>query len=69
MKKFSLKKAKEGAEVVTKEGKSAKILLFDRSSKDFPLVVIIENKMVYYYTEEGKFYKDKPSDKDLRMKE
>lgn len=69
MKKFSLKKAKEGAEVVTKEGKAAKILLFDRSSKDFPLVVIIENKMVYYYTNEGKFYKDKPSDKDLRMKE
>ncbi|WP_394265436.1 hypothetical protein [Bergeyella zoohelcum] len=69
MKKFSLKKAKEGAEVVTKEGKVAKILLFDRSSKDFPLVVIIENKMVYYYTNEGKFYKDKPSDKDLRMKE
>ncbi len=69
MKKFSLKKAKEGVEVVTKDGKSAKILLFDRDSKDFPLVVIIENKQVYYYTKEGKFYKDKPSDNDLKMKE
>lgn len=69
MKKFSLKKAKEGATVVTKDGKEAKILLFDRSSKEFPLVVIIENKHVFYYTEEGKFYKDKPSEKDLRLKE
>ncbi len=69
MKKFNLKKARSGADVITKSGKEAKILLFDRNSRVFPLVVIIENKNVYYYTEEGKFYEDKPSDNDLRMKE
>lgn len=69
MKRFNLKQAKLGGEVVTKEGKAAKILLFDRSSKDFPLVVIIENKNVFFYTEKGRFYKDKPSINDLRMKE
>lgn len=67
MARFSLKKAKEGADICTKSGKSAKILLFDRNSKIFPLVVIINNSMVYYYTNEGKFYKDRDSDNDLRM--
>lgn len=46
MKKFDIKKAKKGNLIVTKKGKDAKILLFDRDSKDFPLVVIIENKKV-----------------------
>lgn len=68
MSKFSLKKAKEGAEVCTKSGKQANILLYDRSSKDFPLVVILDNKKVYYYTIEGKFYLDKDSDLDLVMR-
>lgn len=68
MKEFDLEKASSGAEVITKSGKEAKILLFNRSNKTFPLVVILENKNVYYYTEEGKFYKDKPSDNDLIMK-
>ncbi len=68
MKKFNLNKAKEGAEVVTKEGKSAKILLYDRDSPRFPLVVIIENKHVTFYTTEGKLYSDKDSDKDLKLK-
>jgi len=67
MKKFNLDKAKAGGEVCTKSGKTAKILLFDRNYKPFPLVVIINNKTVYYYTIEGKFYKDKDSDNDLRM--
>lgn len=68
MKKFNLKKAQRGDEVVTKSGKSARILLFDRTSRRFPLVVIIENKKVFYYTNEGKFYLDKPSENDLVMK-
>ena len=67
MKKFSLKKAQAGDDVCTKSGNNAKILLFDRNNSVFPLVVIINNKMVYYYTNEGKFYKDKDSDFDLRM--
>ena len=60
MKEFDLEKARSGAEVITKSGQEAKILLFNRSNKTFPLVVILENKNV--------FYKDKPSDNDLIMK-
>lgn len=68
MRKFNLEKAKQGHPLVTKEGKEAKILLFDRDSKKFPLVVIIENKEVTCYSLEGKLYFDKDSDKDLRLK-
>jgi hypothetical protein len=67
-KKFNIKKAETGFEVETKSGQPAKILLFDRDSKYFPLVVTIDNKKVVYYTTEGKFYKDKNSDNDLVMK-
>ncbi|MGL5913175.1 MAG: hypothetical protein ACRCZB_03340 [Bacteroidales bacterium] len=67
MKRFSLKKAKLGNEVCTKSGKKAQILLFDRNSQNFPLVVIIEHKQVRYYTTEGKYYVDKDSELDLKM--
>ncbi len=62
MRKFNLKKAKEGELVVTKKGEDAKILLFDRDNKVFPLVAIINNKQVAYYTNEGKFYANKDSE-------
>jgi len=68
MPRFNLKKVKEGAEVLTKSGKVAKILLFDRSNSMFPLVVIIENKRVACYTDKGKFYKNSNSDNDLIIK-
>ena len=67
MKKFDIKKAHQGDAVITKEGKPARILLFDRDNEKFPLVIIVENKHVYCYTIEGKFYHDKESDKDLMM--
>ena len=68
MAKFNLKKAKNGEEVVTKSGLPVRILLFDRDSKFFPLVAIINNKKVACYTTNGKFYADKESDLDLVMK-
>jgi hypothetical protein len=68
MKRFHLEKARSGGEVCTKSGKQAKILLFDRDSKSFPLVVIINNRKVACYTAKGKFYADKNSDFDLAMK-
>lgn len=68
MAKFNIEKAKAGEEVVTKSGIPARILLFDRDSRLFPLVAIIGNKKVYYYTEKGKFYLDKNSELDLVMK-
>jgi len=68
MKKFDLEAAKKGAPVVTKKGKEAHILYFERDNPKFPLVVIIEKKHVYCFTAEGKFYVDKLSDSDLKMK-
>ena len=67
MQKFNFKKAQKGSDVKTKSGIPAKILLFDRDSKIFPLVVIINNKKVSCYTVEGKFYTYKNSDLDLVM--
>ena len=68
MSKFDIDKAKQGLPVMTKENKEARILLLDRNNSKFPLVVIIENKDVCCYTINGKFYYDKESDKDLKMK-
>lgn len=68
MKRFDVDKARQGAEVITKNKKVAKILLFDRDNAKFPLVVIIENKDISFFTLEGKFYADKESEKDLKMK-
>jgi hypothetical protein len=59
MKKFDIERAKEGKEV--------RILHFDRDNAKFPLVIIVENKHVFCYTIDGKFYHDKESDKDLKM--
>lgn len=67
MKKFNLEKAKNGEHVTTKGGIPVRILLFDRDSRMFPIVAILNNKKVYYYTEKGKFYIDKDSDLDLVM--
>ncbi len=69
MSKFSLKKAKAGKDIKIRSGKDAKILLFDRDSRDFPIVAIIENKKIICCTSEGRYYKDKTSDFDLLMKD
>lgn len=68
MKKFKLSEAEKGAELVTKKGKSIKILHFERDSPHFPIVGIIENKKVEFYTVEGKVYLDKESDNDIYLK-
>lgn len=68
MARFNLKKAQLGLEVVTKSGLPVKILLFDRDSRVFPIVAIICNKRVCCYTNKGKFYANRDSELDLRMK-
>lgn len=68
MKKFSLKKAKEGVDLVTASGKPVKIILFDRDNANFPIVAIINNKEVICCTADGKYYKDRDSDKDIKLK-
>ena len=69
MKEFDLEKAKSGCKLVTRSGKKVKVLLFDRNSKLFPIVAIIDNKKVIQVTIEGKYYKDKNSDFDLMIDE
>lgn len=56
MPKFNLAKAKTGAIIKTRNGDTAKILLFDRDNKRFPIVAIVNNKYVHYYTNAGKYY-------------
>jgi len=67
MKKFNIKTAKFN-ELITKNGKEAKLLYSERASKNFPLVVIIDNMKVEFYTIEGKVYLDKDSEFDLMIK-
>jgi hypothetical protein len=67
MKKFNLEKAKLGAEIVTKSGKDVKILYYERKSQ-FSIVAIIEDMKVNFYTTDGKYYSDKDSDIDLKIK-
>lgn len=68
MKKFDLRKAKAGQAIVTESGKPVNILYFERDSKNFPIVALIENKKVEQYTIDGKLYIDRDSDLDLKMK-
>jgi hypothetical protein len=69
MKKFDEKLAKKGNQLITRNGKDAKILLFDRDSDSFPIVAIIENSNVVNLTKDGKYYEDgKESEFDLFMK-
>ncbi len=67
MEKFNLTKAKQGSPVITRDQRKVKILLFNRSSNNFPIVAIIENKHVACFTENGTFYLYKQSKNDLFM--
>jgi hypothetical protein len=70
MKQFDLKEAKAGKSVVTRGGKEVKMLYFSREVERFPLVAIIDKKVVACFTEDGKFFDDenhKQSKNDLFM--
>lgn len=70
MKKFDLKEAKAGKSVISRSKKPVKMLHFTRDNNDFPLVAIIENKHVYCFTSEGRFYgaeDGRQSENDLFM--
>jgi len=43
-KKFDVEAAKRGEEVITESGRKARIICFDRKSKHFPLIVLIEHE-------------------------
>lgn len=68
MKKFDIKLAKAGKEVCTKDGELVKILYTERDSPHFPVIALINNKDVQFFSKEGKYYIDKDSELDLFLK-
>lgn len=71
LKPFDLEAAKQGKPVCTRDGCKARIICFDSTLKNYPLVVLVDGKAgeyPYTYTAEGKFDEDgKNSDFDLMM--
>lgn len=71
MKAFNLEKAKQGAKVITREGRKVEILTFSRRNPDFPIVALVDEgdeDAIHMYTNEGRYYKtDTDSYLDLMM--
>ena len=72
LKPFDLEKAKAGKPVCTRDGRKARIVCFDRESKQTPIVALVEyhnrhdGECVTSYSVNG-FYNDEPGDNDLMM--
>ena len=64
MEQFSLEKylANPSRKVVTRDGKSVRIICTDRKDLNFPIVALIEKdsvgEVIYSYTKDGKYYAD-----------
>ena len=56
----------KGKTFSTKSGKSVEIIYTQRNSKNFPIIGLVNGVNVLFFTENGKFYKDKDSDNDLK---
>lgn len=71
MKPFNLEKAKQGAKVITREGRKVEILTFSRRHPYFPIVALVDEgdeDVIHMYTNEGRYYKtDTDSYLDLMM--
>ncbi len=57
---FDIEKAKQGAKVVTRDGRNVRILCFDRNSDEYPIVVLIQKKdgeddEIETYAKNGKY--------------
>ncbi len=76
MKEFNLKAAKQGAEVITRAGYTARIICFDSTKESFPIVALVKNtagiERVHSLTDTGKHsnctFKVERSSFDLYMK-
>lgn len=66
LKPFNLEKAKAGKPVCTRDGREARIICFDSTLENYPLVVLVRD-YPYPYTAEGKVDKDSESNNDLMM--
>lgn len=71
MKPFNLEKAKQGAEVITRDGRKVQILTFSRRNKDYPIVALIDcgkEDAIQMYTIDGCYNKSKAESRfDLMM--
>ena len=72
MEQFSLEKylANPSRKVVTRDGRSVKIICTDRKHSRYPIVALVksrftENESIVCYTKEGKLYDDVLIDVDL----
>lgn len=65
MKPFDLEKAKTGAKLCTRDGRRARIICYDRKSKVYPIVALInedvKDEYIRFYTLQGEC--------DVRIKE
>ena len=75
MKEFDLEKAKAGAPVCTRSGRTARIICWDANAKwddeKFPIVALIgddeDGEVAQTYTTDGRMYPNITSDDDLMM--
>ena len=71
MKKFSLEEylANPSRKVVTRDGRSVRIICTDRKDLIYPIVALIETKSggesIQYFTKDGKYYVDDLYEDDL----
>ena len=70
MKPFNLEQARQGKPVVTRDGRPARILAFDRKGTNpiIGLVTDIDAEIVYYWYENGRVLADFDGKYDLVMK-
>lgn len=73
MRKFDLAAAKAGAAVCTREGKTARVICYDRrGSVDTRIMALLnegEYEAVEFYTENGELIRDETTRKDLMMRD
>ena len=70
MKQFDLEKAKAGAEVVTRDGRSARIICWDAKCGDEQIVALVnknDEEEVYSYCLNGSYVSNRINDLDLFM--
>lgn len=71
-KHFDLEAAKAGAKVVTRDGRPARIICFDKKDPDYPIVALVSEtkdikspEVIYIYQEEGRYFSTQENDRDL----
>lgn len=72
MKKFNLESAKAGKPVCTRDGRSVRIICFDKKGSDHPIVALISlegAEETEWYSSTGRLYNGAESNYDLMMAE